>query len=464
MKKITFLLIAIILSLQNISGFAYNNITATVENSQNIDSFNMTINNGEIGVTTINQQSYVVSKCRSFAFEPTIYDEIIESHFPKELYIDIGDYFYTRELNYDYPYIPATWKYNVNPKIKLYNKKFELEKIANLGETAFPRNIWYENDMYYCSYYQFYKKSADTYVPANTSDIYYGQIDTKYLITVASKDFENWNIIDSENIGLYSTKPYNNRVIENDKVKLKGNQVSFKNNNIFQNILYENNLYNNIITKVGNLFLSVNSENDLLLSSDNIYFINIVLPEDASNFLENLNKGLANILYIYEYNDNIKIQLGTYDDLKSKLVITQEDLIQSLKLISKSPYIKLNNNILGFSQPPVMENNRILVPMRFLFEQMGADVNWNEETQTATATVPINTDAQMRTFSSEKEKSVTFSIDNTIATVNGETATMDVPARLINDKTMVPLRFLSENLEYNVEWDEATNTAIITNE
>ena len=102
--------------------------------------------------------------------------------------------------------------------------------------------------------------------------------------------------------------------------------------------------------------------------------------------------------------------------------------------------------------------------MRFLFEQMGADVNWNEETQTATATVPIDTNRQMRTFSNEKEKSVTFSIDDTTATVNGETATMDVPARLVNDKTMVPLRFLSENLGYNVEWDEATNTAIITTE
>mgnify|MGYP000802146274 FL=1 len=111
-----------------------------------------------------------------------------------------------------------------------------------------------------------------------------------------------------------------------------------------------------------------------------------------------------------------------------------------------------------------MENDRTLVPMRFLFEQMGANVNWNEETQTATATVPINTNTQMRTFSSEKEKSVTFSIDDTTATVNGETATMDVPARLVNDKTMVPLRFLSENLGYNVEWDEATNTAIITTE
>lgn len=53
------------------------------------------------------------------------------------------------------------------------------------------------------------------------------------------------------------------------------------------------------------------------------------------------------------------------------------------------------------------------------------------------------------------------SIDNTTATVNGAEATMDVPARLVNDKTMVPLRFLSENLGYTVTWDEETNTASI---
>ncbi len=55
-------------------------------------------------------------------------------------------------------------------------------------------------------------------------------------------------------------------------------------------------------------------------------------------------------------------------------------------------------------------------------------------------------------------------IDDTNTTVNGETATMDVPARLINDQTFVPLRFLSENLGYDVQWDESTNTAIITTE
>ena len=72
--------------------------------------------------------------------------------------------------------------------------------------------------------------------------------------------------------------------------------------------------------------------------------------------------------------------------------------------LTGKPLVQLNDKILGFSQPPVMENDRTLVPMRFLFEQMGADVNWNEETQTATATVPINTDAQCVHLIAEKRK------------------------------------------------------------
>ena len=130
-----------------------------------------------------------------------------------------------------------------------------------------------------------------------------------------------------------------------------------------------------------------------------------------------------------------------------------------------------------------MEDDRTLVPMRFLFEQMGADVNWNDATQTATATLNSarggggerNGAGEITPAIDSKAKplmvntvgdtnSVTFSIDDTNAIVNGEDAMMDVPARLINDQTFVPLRFLSENLGYDVQWDESTNTAIITTE
>ncbi|HIV86278.1 MAG TPA: copper amine oxidase N-terminal domain-containing protein, partial [Candidatus Monoglobus merdigallinarum] len=156
--------------------------------------------------------------------------------------------------------------------------------------------------------------------------------------------------------------------------------------------------------------------------------------------------------------------------------------------------VRLNDKILGFSQPPVTESDRTLVPMRFLFEQMGAEVTWDDATQTATATISnssmtdtafskalrtlpprlgmaeyglgnqLKGKAFENTGNASNTNTVTFSIDNTTATVNGSTATMDVPARLINDKTMVPLRFLSENLGFDVSWDEETRTAIVTTE
>ena len=110
-------------------------------------------------------------------------------------------------------------------------------------------------------------------------------------------------------------------------------------------------------------------------------------------------------------------------------------------------YVRLKDNILGFETPPVIENGSMLVPMRFLFEQMGADVEWNQETQTATATLD--------------NKAVTFSIDNVNARINNKPAKMDVPARLVNGKTMVPLRFLSENMGYDVDWDADSRTAIV---
>ena len=110
-------------------------------------------------------------------------------------------------------------------------------------------------------------------------------------------------------------------------------------------------------------------------------------------------------------------------------------------------YVKFDGIYLGFETPPIIENGSTLVPMRFLFEQMGADVEWNGETQTATATLD-NTE-------------ITFSINNINAEVNNILTTMDVPARLVNGKTIVPLRFLSENMGYTVDWDADSRTAII---
>ena len=171
----------------------------------------------------------------------------------------------------------------------------------------------------------------------------------------------------------------------------------------------------------------------LAFSNDGVYWVYMVI-----------DKKMEGIQDMFVVGDEIVIE-----DYRDYYVGDKEEVFSQLreKLPNNPVYVKFNDDILGFDEPPIIEDGSTLVPMRFLFEQMGADVEWDSETQTATATLDNTV--------------VTFSIDNINAEVNKTSATMDVPARLINGKTMVPLRFLSENMGYDVDWDDDNRTAII---
>ena len=100
--------------------------------------------------------------------------------------------------------------------------------------------------------------------------------------------------------------------------------------------------------------------------------------------------------------------------------------------------VLLKGNKLAFDQPPLIENGRVLVPMRRIFEAFGAEVDWDPATTTATATT--------------QDHVIRFTIGASSATVNGRTLDLDVPATVISGRTMIPLRFLSENLGFIVSW------------
>ena len=184
----------------------------------------------------------------------------------------------------------------------------------------------------------------------------------------------------------------------------------------------------------------IDNVNTFRISRDGVYSVDVAIPEYSGNI-----SGKSE--FIFECNLwKDKLVIRTRKRLIEYDMADIEDVLNE-KCPSDTPYIEFNGNILGFDVPPIIEDGSTLVPMRFLFEQMGADVEWDSETQTATATI--------------ENKAVTFSIDNVNARINNKPAKMDVPARLINGKTMVPLRFLSENMVYNVDWDADSRTAII---
>ena len=98
-------------------------------------------------------------------------------------------------------------------------------------------------------------------------------------------------------------------------------------------------------------------------------------------------------------------------------------------------------------QQPVMINNRILVPMRAIFEAMGAKVDWESNTRTAVASKP--------------EVRVEMRIDSKLFMRNGAYVLCDVEARLIGDRTMIPTRAFAESIGAEVDWDQENQTVII---
>lgn len=106
----------------------------------------------------------------------------------------------------------------------------------------------------------------------------------------------------------------------------------------------------------------------------------------------------------------------------------------------KEVRVGYNGLFIDFDQPPIIENGRTLVPMRKIFETLGATVNWDGETQTITST--------------KGDTTIVLTVGNTTAYKNGEPIELDVPAKIINGRTLVPVRFIGESLDMVVEWHE----------
>jgi len=109
--------------------------------------------------------------------------------------------------------------------------------------------------------------------------------------------------------------------------------------------------------------------------------------------------------------------------------------------------VKVNGSLVSFDQSPVVSNGRVLVPLRAIFERLGAQVNWNNITQTVTATKGATI--------------IKVVINDSSPTVNGVSKKLDVPAQIVNGRTMVPVRFISESLGAKVEWNESTKTVTV---
>ena len=300
---------------------------------------------------------------------------------------------------------------------------------------------------------------------ADKSDYYiYGKEDGKYVIKykytsenpTAGEYWMPWvNVLSN---GLIVTGAYNreqiavidpNRgvLVNSEKTDIKDFEVE----GFGEYIMYGNGLYNakveklfefdlseypfDVITPYHNAVLEQIAEPDCIKASDDraVY----LLGKDKTANYNNLDfYTLNSMLVIKEKGVELNRKPNIVDPEK---VPSFEDEI----------WVYIDGKHIKFERVPFIENERTLVPMRRIFEELGAEVTWDNDTQTAVA---VRGGIEIK-----------ITIDSEIMYKNGETIQLDAAARLIDyGYTFVPLRAVSEAFGCDVQWNGELQTVDIT--
>jgi Copper amine oxidase N-terminal domain len=115
------------------------------------------------------------------------------------------------------------------------------------------------------------------------------------------------------------------------------------------------------------------------------------------------------------------------------------------KILGQNVTVVLNGQTMSFDQPPIVQAGRVFVPLRGVFQQLGATVVY--------ANGQINATGNGRTIS--------LRIGSTQAVVNGQPAILDVAPFVVGSRTLVPLRFIAQSLGASVNWNDSTSTVTI---
>lgn len=157
------------------------------------------------------------------------------------------------------------------------------------------------------------------------------------------------------------------------------------------------------------------------------------VKEDSDGYLNELKKMFG------------KIDLPDRNEVLSKLA----EIKKKLKDFTIDVFVKGVN--IDFEQygnvKPVIKNDRTLAPVRAITEALGADVKWDAETDTITVT--------------KGDIVITMKIGSTSADVSGTETELDTAPEIVDGRTLVPMRFIAESMDLNVDWDEASSSIII---
>lgn len=298
-----------------------------------------------------------------------------------------------------------------------------------------------------------------------------GEITPGKNLTFKEKHFEKSSVIKKEALGTeYSIK------------KLSKYSIIYSDNiatNMLLHYLGSANL-KNFMRALGGTVVSykenITCPRDMALYMQETRKFTNQYPEQGSKLIGYLSNSIFNNRIPRPLPQDIKIAhkignwppTGTYNDvgyvkhperpyiisILSKNTSGMQTAFKTIQKISKRVYeyqnslnkidISFNGKPLNTDTPPVIKNERVLVPIRFICDVLDAKIHWDEASSKVIITMPT--------------RKIILKIGEKKAVVNKTTLLLDTPPVLYNGRTMVPVRFVSESLNTVVKWNNENKT------
>jgi predicted transport protein len=223
--------------------------------------------------------------------------------------------------------------------------------------------------------------------------------------------------------------------------------------------------------KVLNLFITYKETPDKITLdfARNVYNTATQVKFNVHALYGNKKVNITDDVYIYPYDANkIDVSKGTmkfnepgnynllfeFQGLRETVSITGLNSIAFNYITDKKPdnyvNVKVYDQYIDFSsiaQWPIIENDRTMVPLRAVFEVLNCNVRWEESSKSAVV--------------EHGSTKIIIPANSATAYINGKANSLDVPAKIVNDRIMIPLRFVSEAIEKTVIWDDPNKTVLI---
>lgn len=178
-----------------------------------------------------------------------------------------------------------------------------------------------------------------------------------------------------------------------------------------------------------------------LVPASEINGVAIYIKEDIPNSITLYDKK-GNAVEVCPLFESKYIDTG-YKKNKNDVLMFPESKIVSADEIK----VSLNGALLEFDVAPTTINDRTMVPLRAIFETLGATVDWDENTQTIIA--------------KKMDTTIKITVDSDKMNVNGKSIALDSPATVVDGRTLVPVRAISESFGIGVNWDELNSRVIL---